>query len=95
MKEFDWNGLDEISGFGGSYEKCCRKLVKVGVKYLRELNVKMDSIDCDVISKLKDRMDKATGCEATGAMLGTAANHALFIYRNGWNNYAKRMKERK
>ena len=34
---YEWEeGMDEISGFGGSYEEGCRKMVKAGVEETRD-----------------------------------------------------------
>ncbi len=35
MSTYDWrDGMDEISGMGGSYEEGCRVMVKAGCEYL-------------------------------------------------------------
>lgn len=87
IKEFDWTGLGEVSGFGGEYETSCQKMVKAGVEWLRK-NGKPQTI-----GPIMDACVSA--CKyATGAMVGAAAKHAYFIFANGWEKYAESMRRK-
>ena len=104
-KEFDFNGLREISGFGGTYEKACRKMVVAGVKWLREnpnadlKAKKVVGIYPDVIpysddfKKFQDAMVKACK-DCTGAMVCACTKHALYIFKNGWEKYAEELSKK-
>ena len=86
-KEFDWTGLGEISGFGGEYEDTCRKMVKAGVDWLRK-NGKPETM-----GPIMDAC-AASVPDCTGAMAGASAQHAFFIYANGWEKYCENMKKK-
>lgn len=92
-QEFDWTGLGEISGFGGTYEAACRAMTKAGVEYLRANPDKMPAVGERYLSELRNAVSREHE-GATGAMVGAACSHAIFIINNGWEEYARQMSER-
>ena len=105
MAEFDFEGLPEISGFGGGYEEACRKMVVAGVKWLRDhpgaqlKAVQVSRIYPDIwadspdMEAMQDAMADAVGGDATGAMVCATTKHALYIHRNGWEKYVADLKK--
>lgn len=102
-KEFDWNGLREISGFGGYYEASCRRMARHGVEWLRENKGQIPPCDktCKEYYGGKAFQDwyfgpfehaVASACEdCTGAMVGAASNHAYYIFSHGWETYVNNL----
>lgn len=85
------NDMREISGFGGGYEEACQRMVRAGVRFLEEVKASREGLDEAAGSQLFDAVAaEEEGC--TGAMAGAAANHAYFIYCQGWAAYVEKMK---
>jgi hypothetical protein len=94
-QEFTWtDDMDEISGFGGGYEACCRTMVRAGVLWLRERGADLDKWP-DFRDEMSDMLDDASGRQSSGAQVGAAMSHATFIYKQGWSTCAAKMRERK
>lgn len=97
--------MDEISGFGGGYEKACRDMVIAGVEWIdkhKKSNPKFSSFknvygiineENDEAKELTKVMLKASGDDCTGAMMQATVGHVLFIAKNGWDEYVKKMKK--
>lgn len=95
-------GMSEISGFGGSYEVECRKMILNGVKWLKS-HPDADPIFkgyenvygiCMADNEDSKEFDKAImkGIEdATGAMHQAVISHIFFIKANGWDKYVEMM----
>ena len=93
----------EISGFGGSYENACRTMVIEGMKYLEQNKGADPSFDQfkkvfgittnenEDMKLLQKAMLNSIGGDCTGAMMQACTNHVLFAYKNGWDNYIKKM----
>ena len=95
MQEFEWtDDMDEISGFGGGYEKTCRDMVRAGVGWLAARKADLEKW-ADYRDEFGDALDEASGKQASGAMVGAAMYHSTYIYKNGWDAYAAQMRERK
>jgi len=93
----------EISGFGGGYEKHCRKMLIAGIKWL-EQNPKAnpefygyknvygvisdDNEDAKALSKAV--VDGADG-DCTGAMHQAVIEIILYIRKNGIDKYLEQM----
>lgn len=106
MSKYSYNeGSREISGFGGSYEEACRKMVIAGMEWWDEhpeadvrwqeaKNIRgiqfNESEDCKAMQK---HMSEAVGDDATGAMMQYTCNHVLAARRLGWDGYMEKMKE--
>jgi len=99
--------MDEISGFGGGYEKICRDMVIAGLKWLdnnpnADISYKEfkniygltadESKDCQV---MQEEMLKASGDDCTGAMMQSTLNHVMYIHKNGWDKYVQEMSKKK
>ena len=101
MYEFT-DEMNEISGFGGSYEQACRDMLKSGLIWLDEHPnanpmfsgytgvyglVKEDNEDAKALSKA------TTDCvdDCTGAMHHAVVSTILWIKTNSWDEYVKRM----
>jgi len=97
--------MGEISGFGGSYEATCRKMLLNAVKYFEE------HPDCNPIFKgfegvyglmMADNEDAKALNEAimegiddaTGMMHEAVVISALYIKKHGWDKYVDEMSRR-
>lgn len=102
MYEFT-DGMQEISGFGGEYEAMCRLMLKAGVEWLEahpDADPKFHSFR-DVTGVLMEDNEDAQALSTaiaapskgacTGAMHQACVYHCLFIKKNGWDEYVKRM----
>jgi len=98
-------GMGEISGFSGSYEKECRKMLKAGLEWFDE-NPKAepkfkgfknvygliieDNKDAKALSKaVTDVTD-----DCTGAMHQAVITSVRWIRKNGWDKYVKEMSKK-
>ena len=98
-------GCREISGFGGGYEKTCRKMVVAGMEWFDEnpkANPKFHSYknvygiiseDNSEAKSLTDTMLEASGNDCTGAMMQASVNHCLSAAKSGWAKYIQKMKK--
>ena len=94
--------MGEISGFGGSYEKCCQDMLESGVKHL----IKQDNIllqghafkniygifraDSEDAKELERVILCAAKGEATGAMHQAVMTRLFWISRHGWDKYVEK-----
>jgi hypothetical protein len=100
--------MREISGFGGAYERCCREMVRAGLKWFDEhpdakpqfkgyrgvVGLLMDdNDDAKALSKAVCEPAEANG-GATGAMHQAAVGHVLLIRKQGWAAYVAMMRTR-
>lgn len=106
LAKYQWrDGMDEISGLGGGYEKCCQAMLDAALQWLdvhpdAEPRFKgnsnvygliaEDNDDAKALSKAA--MVPADG-EATGAMKHAVIGHSLWIQKNGWDAYVKAKSE--
>ena len=106
-KEYEFTkDMDEISGFGGSYEDACRNMVIAGVEWLDENPdadpqyrgykgiygvIKEENEAAKAMTKV---MIAASGDDCTGAMHQATVSHVLFIKSHSWEEYVKKMEER-
>lgn len=104
---FEWTeDMDEISGFGGGYERTCRAMVSAGAKWLADHPqadpqfhgfkgvygvIVEDNEDAKALSKIVT--DAAAG-DCSGAMHQASVNHVMFAHKNGWAAYQKKMSAR-
>lgn len=108
MKYLFNKDMREISGFGGSYEKQCQKMVVAGlewcdknlnaeIKYKEFLNLYGVITDknkhCRVMQKAMLKPVKEYG--VTGAMMQASLSHIMYIRRHGWDKYVKEMQRLK
>lgn len=92
-------GLDVISGFGGSYETACQKMVVSGMEWLdanKEANPTFDQFkniygltanENKDMELMQTHMNEAIDKGASGAMMQACTNHVLFASKNGWDKY--------
>ncbi|OEU76115.1 MAG: hypothetical protein BA874_06660 [Desulfuromonadales bacterium C00003068] len=105
MSEYEYEeGMSEISGFGGSYEKSCRKMVKAGLEWFDE-NPEADPIFAGyegiygIISTENEdakNLSKAVTAsvdDCTGAMHQATIGHILHVHEVGWETYLEEMKK--
>lgn len=100
--EFE-EGMSEVSGFGGSYERACRKMIKAGMEWFDEHPeadpqfggyegiygiISMDNDDAKKLSKAVT----ASVDDCTGAMHQATIGHILHIQKVGWKTYIEEMK---
>ena len=103
MTKYEWTPeMGEISGFGGGYEKTCRDMLLAGLRWLDE-NPNAEPKFKGVYGLISDDNEDAKAlsyaitavCDAcTGAMHQAVVSHCLYIRKNGWDDYVKRMTER-
>lgn len=92
--------MEEISGFGGSYEVACRTMVLAAAKWLddhpvRDLRAEelpgvfgiVRAVTKDA-KELESAMVGAVEGGPTGAMVHACTNHAYAIAAKGWDAYA-------
>ena len=99
--------MGEISGFGGGYEKTCRKMVLAGVEWLEKnptANPQFHGFNGIYGVIIGDNQDaknltaavlKGGGDDITGAMHQAAISHIFAVKRHGWPEYCRQMKARK
>lgn len=93
--------MDEISGFGGSYEKACRAMLDAGIQWLDahpdatpkfKGNSKVYGLileDNDDAKALSEAVVVPAQDDCTGAMHHAAISHCLYVRKNGWDAYVK------
>lgn len=97
------NDMKEISGLGGQYEECCRKMVIAGLEWFDENEGKSPKFitfrgitgvcqsDNEDAKELSEVMVKAVAeFGATGAMHQYTVHHVMWIIKNGWDEYVKK-----
>lgn len=102
--EFDWSAFPGgITGFGGMYEQVVRKMTVTGVKFFREHGGTpkyhtLENIigilipDNEITEQCQDAMRTVCGdFGCTGYMMQCATQHAVCIYKEGWQKYADEM----
>lgn len=102
--EFE-DGMTEISGMGGTYEKACRKMVKAGMEWFDKhpkANPLFSGYEeiCGIIysdnedaKKLSDVVGTVVdGC--SGAQHQAAIGHIMHAHKVGWVKYVEEMKKR-
>jgi len=103
--EFE-DGMDEISGFGGSYEAACRKMVNAGLEWFDEhpnadppfMGYKGIYGIIDADNKDAKKLSEAVLAsvdDCTGAMHQATISHIMHIHKVGWETYVKEMKDRR
>ena len=90
---------DEISGFGGTYEEGCRKMVIAGLEWYDEHPNAMpkfhgwkgvfgliieDNSEAEALTK---HMNDSINGEATGAMMQACLGHVNYARQHGWDKY--------
>ncbi len=102
IAKYKWQeGMDEISGFGGGYEKTCQAMLDAGLQWF-DSNPNVDpkfrgfkdvygliSEDNDGAKALTEAVLIPANGDATGAMHHAAITHVLWIQKNGWDAYVE------
>ncbi len=97
--------MGQISGFGGSYEMTCRRMLNAGLVWLDDnpnanlvfksnanvIGVVIDETEDD--KELSDIIIKASGDDCTGAMHQAVISRIMWIRNYSWKNYVEKMKE--
>lgn len=96
----------EISGFGGTYEEGCRKMVVAGMEWMdnnKEANPQFSTVkdiyglihsEDEEAKQLTKHMNKAANNEATGGMMECCVNHVRYAHQNGWDKYIEVMEKK-
>jgi hypothetical protein len=105
-EKYAWvEGMGEISGFGGTYEEACRRMLRAGLEWL-DANPEASPVFEEfrnvyglVREKNEDaiQLGKAIAAAApdcTGAMMQAVVHHCLFVRKNGWNAFVEGMTKR-
>lgn len=99
--------MNEISGFGGSYEAACRKMVIAALEWLdihtdADLRYKkyknvygLTTDESEDLKKMQSYMMNQIGGDCTGAMMQASLSHIMFVKKNGWEKYVKMMSDPK
>src|SRR5690348_4082112 len=90
--------MQEISGFGGKYEDCCRRMLAAALSWLDDhpdADPKFGSFgqeenaDAKALSSAALKAADEMGYGASGAQHGAAISHALWIRKYGWAAYVR------
>lgn len=103
-ERYPWDGLGEISGFGGAYEQACRDMVYAGIVWLErhpgaDLRASTYRNVFGILnaeSESTKELEKAVlrVCpDCSGAMHQATMMSCMFIAKNGWPAYAERMRK--
>lgn len=90
--------MHEISGFGGDYEECCRRMLGAALRWLDD-HPKADpkfgpfgqeeNADAKALSAAALQAAEEMGYGASGAQHGAAISHALWVRKYGWAAYVR------
>jgi len=87
--------MNEVSGLGGFYERCCRAAIIAGAQWLaRHRTFNAPEIEHAIRTALVARDDGtkvSLGYELTPEQLGLAMYHVRFIAEHGWKKYTEKM----
>lgn len=88
--------MNEISGFGGYYERCCRRAVTVGAQWCLTHPLAFDAAEVERAIRgaeinTDDGRHVSLYDELTGTQLGVAMHHIRFIAEHSWNEYREKM----
>ena len=98
------DGMEEISGFGGRYEKTCQAMLKAGMEWLdahpeaipefrgSESSYGIISATNADAKALTEAVIGASEKHATGAMQEFVIERCLFIRKHGWDEHVRRSK---
>lgn len=106
---FEWtDDMAEISGFGGGYELCCRRMISMGCAWWSEhpdanprfrgfegIYGLIDETNADAEALTKAVIDASDG-EATGAMHQAAITHIMawrHRFAGSWRAYQAEMRK--
>lgn len=98
--------MAEISGFGGDYEKSCRKMVIAGLCWFDDnphanAIVKENAAIFGIVSEENEdaknlsRAIAQSVTDCSGAMHHAAISHTLWIKKHSWDEYCETMREAK
>lgn len=107
MSKYDFtSSMGEISGFGGGYEATCRAMLKAGLEWFdlhpdaKPMFHKFEGVYGIIAEENQDAKDlseavvRGGGDDCTGAMHQAVISHVLFIKKNGWDEFVKKMSRR-
>ena len=107
---YEWRwGMDEVSGFGGTYEAAMRAMIRAGLQWLDAHPLADPRYDDGMAANEDAEELRQAMLEAriepggmtvgrlgpTGAMYRAALNHVLWIRRHGWRRYVWAMRWRR
>ena len=95
--------MGEISGFGGSYEEGCQKMLEAGVKWLAEHDADIQVLENPSIYGIikegtsdTEELSKAAVAatdDCTGAMHHAVMSRLAYIDKNGWQKYCEELRQ--
>lgn len=101
-----YNGMREISGFGGSYELACRVMITAGLYWFDEhpdaepVHKRLVGVtgitipDNDPAKALEEAMVlPVKGMGVTGAMVDHCLSHCNYAHKIGWDKYKTEMEK--
>lgn len=96
MKPFQWaEDMNEVSGFGGYYERCCRTAITAGADWcLQNPHADPSEIEKAIGAALVTRDDGSKvplQYELTSTQMGVAMHHVRYIAEHGWEKYRETM----
>jgi len=107
MSKYEFtDDMAEISGIGGSYEDACRQMVVAGLEWW-DANPKANPVSETLEgvyglinpgnedAKALEKVMLGAVPDCTGAMHHATTMAVLFIHANGWDEYARQMREAK
>jgi ribosomal protein S21 len=91
--KYPWDGMREISGFGGGYEEACRNMVYAGLVWIdKHPNADLATWET-VDAKALEKAVLAACPDCSGAMHGATMTACAFIAKQGWPKFVEAMTE--
>lgn len=100
--------MEEISGFGGGYEKACQDMLEAGMKFMIEKGFQPGDVKvlaneniyglCFPDNRPTEELEKAVEAadeNCSGAMHHAVMSRLAWISKNGWEAYCAEARRRK
>jgi hypothetical protein len=92
----------EISGFGGVYEECCKKMVIAGMQWIDDHpdanpqygnthRLHKSTYPNKDMADMQDAMNAAVDYQCTAAQMHSTTIHVQYARTHGWKQYIKHM----
>lgn len=90
--------MNEVTGLGGFYERCCRAAIIAGAQWCMEHLQQLDLPSVERSMRMAyvttdDGQKVPLESELTPAQFGLAMHHVRYVAKHGWLAYRKRMSE--
>lgn len=97
MTKYEFNDdMEEISGLGGAYEDCCRRMFQAAMEWLDahpdadpQFASPKDNADACLMGRAA--LDAAGDYRPSGSQMQAALSSAMWVRTNGWEKYVEGM----